>query len=160
MITYLDKDITTVEEGIVAHGVNCMGAMGSGVAKAIREKWPDAYSEYMKNGRYFNGKDESLLGSCQMVPVDAKSANCRLFVANCYTQKYYGHEPGRKYAEQRAINESLGHAYSLADVHDLDIYMPKIGAGLGGLNWTTEVLPIVEMWDKLSKANTYICVWG
>lgn len=40
---YLNKNIITIQEGVIAHGVNCTGAMNSGVAKAIREKWPEVY---------------------------------------------------------------------------------------------------------------------
>ena len=38
---YIVQDITTVEPpGIIAHGVNCQNIMGSGVAKALFQKWP------------------------------------------------------------------------------------------------------------------------
>lgn len=159
MITYLDKDITTIEEGIIAHGVNCQGVMGSGVAKAIRDKWPDVYKGYMNNGKNRTGKDDNLLGSCHLIQANMKDVDCKVHVANCYTQRFYGRD-GKKYADQWAIIESLKYVYYWADLYELDVFMPKIGAGLGGLDWETEVLPIVEMWDKLSKPDTYICVWG
>ena len=34
------------------HQVNCQGRMGSGIAKAIKEKWPVVYSEYPEVQRY------------------------------------------------------------------------------------------------------------
>lgn len=43
---YIKKDITTVNWGIIAHGVNCRGRMSSGVAAAIRSKWPIVYDKY------------------------------------------------------------------------------------------------------------------
>jgi len=46
MISIIKKDVTTVTKGVVAHGVNCQGAMGSGVAGAIRRKWPSVFIEY------------------------------------------------------------------------------------------------------------------
>lgn len=42
----IERDITTVEEGIVAHQVNCQGAIGAGVSGAICRKWPEAERAY------------------------------------------------------------------------------------------------------------------
>ena len=48
MINYLTKDITTVDRGIIAHGCNCQGVMGSGVARFLRDKYPQIFPEYAK----------------------------------------------------------------------------------------------------------------
>ena len=50
VIKEIQKDITTVEEGVVLHGCNCSGGFGSGVAGAIRKKWPDVYEMFKENG--------------------------------------------------------------------------------------------------------------
>lgn len=58
----IERDITTVEEGIVAHQVNCQGTIGAGVSGAICRKWPEAERAY----RAFCAEaasPESLLGS-------------------------------------------------------------------------------------------------
>ena len=34
--------------------------------------------------------------------------------------------------------------------------MPKIGCGLGGLDWDTEVKPIVEKLSALNQVNVYV----
>ena len=47
MIEYIHKNLTTVTHGIVAHGCNCKGKMGAGVAKDIKEKWPKAFDGYL-----------------------------------------------------------------------------------------------------------------
>ena len=46
MIRYVKGDITESNCDIICHQVNCRGAMNSGVAKAIREKWPEVYEQY------------------------------------------------------------------------------------------------------------------
>lgn len=48
LVTYIVMDITTATRGIVVHGVNCQGVMGSGVALAIRTKWPQIFESYKK----------------------------------------------------------------------------------------------------------------
>ena len=137
MINYCKKDITTVTFGIIAHGVNAQHAMGSGVALAIKTKWPKIYTTYMNSP-----KGREMLGTAHIV--DVSEDNTPLFVANCYTQEFYG--PGdRKYADQKAIISCLDSVLTFARYHDnIPLWMPKIGAGLGGLDWETEVCPIVE----------------
>ena len=39
-LTVVKGDLLSVTEGVIAHGVNCRGAFGSGVAGAIARKFP------------------------------------------------------------------------------------------------------------------------
>lgn len=146
MITYIQGDITKVDHGIVAHGVNCQGAMGSGVAKAIKEKWPKVYDEFKSEptGR-------TMLGQARLIKVAPK-----IWVANCYTQLYYGRD-GRKYASADAIEQSLETVCALAENLGYPVHLPKIGAGLGGLDWETEVLPVIKR--VAEKSNTIVYVY-
>ena len=127
------SDITLVTKGVIAHGVNCKGAFGAGVALAIRERWPAVYDCYQRNTRL----GDELLGSCHIIRVDED-----LWVANCYTQLSYGGD-GRRYASPEAISRSLEFAFIHATATNLELHAPRIGAGLGGLDWA-EVLPIFE----------------
>lgn len=132
----INKDITTIELGVIAHGVNCRYKMGSGVALAIRKKFPKAYKQYMEN---VGGVD--LLNTADIVQI-----NDDLFVANCYTQTNYGYDKGVVYADIRAIYKSLMKISEFCVEKNLPLYMPKIGCGLGGLSWDGEngVKRIVE----------------
>lgn len=40
----IDENLLDAKNGIICHQVNCQGKMNSGVAKAIREKYPRVYS--------------------------------------------------------------------------------------------------------------------
>jgi O-acetyl-ADP-ribose deacetylase (regulator of RNase III) len=133
MIKYVTKDITTVRKGIVAHGVNCQHAMGSGVAKAIKEKWPAVYEQFMKAP-----KGKKMLGVASIVTI-----RDTLYIANLYTQNMYGYGGG-KYASVEAVRQSLSDVIILADYYSLPLFIPKIGCGLGGLDWDKEVKPVLE----------------
>jgi O-acetyl-ADP-ribose deacetylase (regulator of RNase III) len=134
MIEYIKKDITTVDRGIVGHGVNCSGyAYKSGVAGAVRKKWPIAFESYKKLG---GGKD--LLGTAHSITI-----NNDLHVVNMYTQVNFGYG-GEKYADCDAIAKTLEVVVSLADEYQLPVYVPKIGCGLGGLDYDYEVESIYE----------------
>lgn len=141
MLNYVKKDITTATTGIVAHGVNCQGKMGSGVAFFIRRRWPQAYQEYMTYCRLFDNNRQSMLGMVQTV--DVGNEIMPLIVANCFTQLYYGYD-GKQYADVSAVREALYNISAYADTYNLPIYLPKIGCGLGGLSFDQDVQPILE----------------
>jgi len=132
MIEYIKKDITTVTDGVIIQGVNCRGKMASGVAKAIYTKWPEVREQYLAQA-----SDRRRLGKAHVVPISNK-----LTVLNCYTQEYYGRD-GKVYACSNAIGECLGNAFGLFG-RQATFYMPKIGCGLGGLDWGKDVEPIVR----------------
>lgn len=46
MIKYVDCDIFDMNVDIIGHQVNLYGIMGGGIAREIRERFPDVYEEY------------------------------------------------------------------------------------------------------------------
>lgn len=153
MIEYVIKDLTTVETGIVVHGVNCQGRMGSGVALAIRNKWPEVYDRYRAVDQNIEtDKKASLLGSFHFIKVAPN-----LFVGNLYTQVYYGND-GKRYANCDAIKQTLFGTAAFADAHQLPVSMPRLGCGLGGLIWDIDVGPLLEdIANRYEKVTFYVC---
>lgn len=156
MIFYVTKDITTVDVGIVAHGCNAQGVMGSGVARFLRDKYPQIFPKYhdlcLKARE--EGNEDNLLGQVDFVQI-----NNDLVIANCFTQHLYGYDKG-KYAHPDAILRSMQVVYMVAQDLDFSVYLPKIGAGRGGLDWATEVEPIILNLVALNpNVDTYVCTW-
>ena len=54
MIVIKDNLLNTQLQ-FIAHQVNCQGVMGAGVAKALRNKYPELYSQYQEDIR-LNGE--------------------------------------------------------------------------------------------------------
>lgn len=149
MIEYVEKNVVDVGMGIVAHGVNCQGKMASGVAKDIRAKWPIVYEAYMEAP-----KGGAMLGTCHLIAVNHQDS---LWVANCYTQQFYGYGGG-KYADSESVERSLENAAVYADIYGLPIFMPRIGCGLGGLDWDKDVLPALErITEKYNRVDMIVC---
>ena len=46
MISVVKGNLLNASEDIIAHQVNCQKKMNSGVAKAIREEWPNVFDRY------------------------------------------------------------------------------------------------------------------
>lgn len=105
--------------------------MGSGVALAIKNKWPIVYESYMDMP---SGKE--MLGQTHIIHVAEG-----LYVANCYTQLNYGYDRV-KYADVDSVKECVRSCYNFADSNEYTISTPLIGSDRGGLDWDTEVEPI------------------
>ena len=116
-----------------AHGCNCKGAMGTGIAKSFRERYPDMYEDYRR--RCKSEPREFNLGDCFLWKADHKP-----WVFNLATQEHYW----RCRASYQAIKESLETMKRQPDEEGIrSIAMPRIGAGYGGLSWN-KIRPIAE----------------
>lgn len=161
-IQYIKHNVADTLKGVVAHGCNCQGVMGSGVALAIRQRWPYAYQRYQEMvaaHRATHHPDMSgLLGLSLIVNVgdDHLSPINSLFVANMFTQNYYGND-GRVYADVEAIESALEATMMFCRGATLPLYIPRIGCGLGGLIWDIDVGPIVERLQKEYDVQVFVC---
>jgi O-acetyl-ADP-ribose deacetylase (regulator of RNase III) len=117
----------------LAHGCNCKGAMGAGIARGFRERYPDMYEEYRRRCRaepsQFN------LGDSLLWKTDDKP-----WVFNLGTQEDFR---GCR-ASYQAIEKALETMKQQADEEGIrSIAMPRVGSGYGGLPWDN-VRPIIE----------------
>jgi len=126
----VEGDLLTVTSGLIVHGCNAQGKMKSGVAKAIREKWPIVYKAY--KDQEANGTRQKGLGLLTGIIIPVK-INKKLTVINAITQKYYGYD-GKKYVSYDALDDCM---QRIAENYepDIPIAMPKIGSDRGGGNW-------------------------
>ena len=131
MIHYNTGDLLDVEEGAIIHGCNAQGVMGSGVALAIKTKYPKAYDAY-KN---FEKNHGLRLASISMRGIRAnKESKYTFWVCNLITQEFYGNDPKVQYVSYGALHlgfEKLHQHFPL----DVPFHFPKIGAGRGNGDW-------------------------
>ena len=126
MIKYKQGSLLDVTEGIIVHGCNCKGVMGSGVAKQIKEKYPVAYAAYVD--KYWQSGLQ--LGSIITVTMEPS----QLVIVHAMTQNGFGKD-NRRYVSYTAIMDCMLQVRLLAESTGLEVHMPKIGAGLGGGAW-------------------------
>ena len=139
MIKYVKDDLLSATKGLMVHGCNCQGVMGSGVALAIKRKYPQAFRDYSDYCFMYGTVASDLLGKvCYSRPTP------ELVIANAFTQEFYGTDK-KQYASYAAISSALANITSIYPTK-VPIVMPKIGCGLGGAEWDV-VSRIVE--DRL-----------
>ena len=110
---------------VIVHGCNCFCAMGGGIARAIREEFPEAYAADLATLR----GDRNKLGTFSSAAV---TRNGRHFtIVNGYTQyDFHGAEVLVDYPAVRRLFAKIKREFS-----GKRIGYPKIGAGLAGGDW-------------------------
>lgn len=122
MINTIHSDLLNETTGIIVHGCNAQGKMGSGLAKSIRDKYPQVYIDYQKHCQEYK---ERLLGSIVITPI-----NPTLIIVSGITQEYYGRDPDIVYVNYDAVREVFSKVSRLAWDAWLPVKYPAIGAGL------------------------------
>lgn len=133
-ITYKTGDLLASDEPVIAHGCNTCGVMGAGIAAQVRAQHRLAYEQY--RDACLNGAFP--LGAAQ--PVYVPYDNASRIVYNLGTQRLPG--PDATPWGIFLAFANLGEDLALRDRYSVAI--PRIGAGIGSLDWDTEVLPAIE----------------
>lgn len=127
-IEYKSGDFLGGTELIVVHGCNAQGKMNSGAAKAVRQKYPEAYEAYMR----MYAEQGLQVGSVCKAVVNYKH------IVNLVTQDRYGYD-GVQYVNYEKMRQAfivLNAWVSLFGfAPGVKVAMPKIGSGLGGGDW-------------------------
>jgi O-acetyl-ADP-ribose deacetylase (regulator of RNase III) len=120
----------------LAHGCNCAGAMGKGIAREFRARFPAMYHEYRRRcaqGRF-------TLGDVFMWRDDG------MIIFNLATQSSW-----RTTASIEAIETAARRMVALAEQNAVhQIGLPRIGSGLGGLPW----LEVRQRLDLIGSQTT------
>lgn len=131
MITAKEGNLLDSGCDIICHQVNCKGVMGSGLAKQVKEKFPEVYNCYLQSCS--KKAPSQLLGHVDIVVICNKKP---FGVANLYAQDGYGTD--KQYTDYKALESCLNQVKLCADCHteSCRIGLPyKLGCGLAGGNW-------------------------
>ena len=153
-ITFVKQDLTTSDANYICHQVNCCGKMNSGVAKAIRDKWPIVYTTYQA---YYNQNTKTLLGDILFVnpnDYEPKTWPETPIIINMFAQENYGYD-GKRYTSYDAFWSCLGHIRDIVPKGKKLAFPYKIGSDRGGANWDVIYTMIIAALG--SDYNIEIC---
>lgn len=156
MISTIKRDITTVPNGFILHQVNTRGVMGGGLARQLREKFPECATEYTemcnntpKVERY------KLLGTAHFAPLNAG----RVVVVNLFGQldTSTGCRETEYHALWSALKDFKAKLHFAPGAVFPPIHIPyQLGCGLGGGDWKI-VTNIIEAVLSDVKNPVFIC---
>lgn len=133
----------------IAHGCNCFNVMGAGIAKQIAAAFPEA----AEVDQMTQPRSVTKLGTLTAAMTSDGIGN-DLLVFNLYTQ----YAPGPHFNMEALKSAILGMCTMLPRMaqpegSQFDIGLPRIGAGIGGGDWT-KIEPAILKAVTLSGVNS------
>lgn len=144
MVDYFDRGDIFNLPGVLnfAHGCNCAGAMGRGIALQFRTKWPEMHKQY---------KNICRSGDFNIGDVFAYNYGPG-YVFNLATQKTWRH--GANIGDLKKALENLLNCATSLNIKKIS--MPAIGSGLGGLNWNNVKEAIETTFRHSKEVDLYV----
>ncbi|WP_139991842.1 macro domain-containing protein [Paenibacillus paridis] len=140
-VKIIQGDLTNAKEDILGHQVNCQGVMGSGIARVIRTKYPEAYHAFIEKSKN-TSNHKKLLGECQLI--DSKGDKK---IANLFGQFYFG-KSSQLYTDYDALRKALTTLKQRAAEAQLSVALPyNIGCGLANGDWNVVSNIIEEVFE-------------
>lgn len=133
------SDIAESKSSCIVNTVNCVGVMGKGVAKAVKKKFPWSVSPYVEHCK------NNLLSPGDILPVSLTVESKQKVIhyptiIHAATKDHWRRMSKLEWVESCLIriNEYL----TINRVKSISI--PKLGCGLGGLEWKI----VEQLYDK------------
>lgn len=145
-IEFTNKSIFSVRSNMLVNPVNCVSVMGAGLAKEFRQryKYTHMFSQYTN---YCLLKSLHLGGN----PCLSKISESEYVVL--FPTKHHWNENSSLENIVLSLEHMLDWNYP-----ELSIAFPKIGCGLGGLDYEKDLKPIfLEMLPKMNFERIYVC---
>ena len=156
---HIGSMLSVTEKAILVHGCNTFGVMGSGIAVAIKEKYPKAFGRYERQHRNRGLKLGEVVPHFH-IPEGYGGFN-GLIIANAITQTdtKKGPKDEKRYANYWAIRKAFQDINGLNQMYffgDLPVHFPLIGCGLANGDWTIVSQIIDEMIPDTTGKHLWI----
>lgn len=139
-VEYRNGDLFTFD-GALAHGVNCSGVMGKGIAIHFKRDYPKMFAVYRTECK----KGKFILGS--LYPYEDLKMKFgenwtmkKRWIYNLFIKSHWS-LPADETALWATLRAMVKH---MEANYVFEVAMPRVGAGLGQLDWETVVKPIIE----------------
>lgn len=152
MIVFKKGNLFDTRCSSLVNTVNCVGVMGKGIALEFKNRFPEMFEAYKKvckqNGMKI-GKIWTYRQTCNIFE------NKKLYNIVCFPTKEHWMNPSKI----EYIEEGLKSFVKNANTNNYPggIAFPKLGCNNGGLDWETQVKPL--MIKYLEPLNIYIEIY-
>ena len=142
----IQGNILDSQDSLVAHCCNIKNTIGSGVAKALRDRFPEIYTsdtaEYIRYGK-------QLLGRSVIIPVITNPDDTKIkYISNLYGQPNYGYV-GR-HIDYEALYQSFEDLTTQCKLMNItSISMPyRIASDRAGGDWDVVKAMLISVFDN------------
>lgn len=129
MINFTHGNIFESTAEVIVNPVNCVGVMGKGLALEFKNKYPQMFFYYQE------ACQKRTLTPGRLMLVDETDKKILLFPT-----KVHWRYPSKIDYIKRGIEDFVKNYQNLKIK---SVAFPRLGCGLGGLNWNNEVKPLL-----------------
>ena len=143
MIKEVTGDILLSKADLIAHGISAQDPFDSGLALALRERWPSLVKDYRHDTR---SKAISAGEVWGWTGVQEQGGTRKIL--NMVTQDTLGQGPGAKptKASIENVRKALQNLVKHVRAHEItSVALPRLATGVGGLEWA-EVQPLIAQY--------------
>ena len=145
MIEIVNGDLFKSDLPIIAHQTNCLGVMGAGIAKSIKNKWNNVFIQYKNLCTNVIDK-HNLLGKIQLCATNDTPIKyiVNLFGEYSFTKSVTPYE--NRHTDYNALRNALTVLKEKLVFLGFDkVGIPyKLGCGLAGGDWEGVVYPMLQ----------------
>lgn len=158
MIEIINGDLLQSNLPLIAHQTNCLGVMGAGIARSIKNKWSNVYTQYADICKNFEDSKD-LLGKCQICVTGEFPIK---FVANLFGEYSFTESVApfeNRHTDYDALKKALLNLKAFCEDEEVtEVGIPyKLGCGLAGGDWDGVVYPMLqELFANDSTITLYI----
>ena len=131
MPTLVFGDLLAASDDYICHQVNCRGAFGAGIAKQIKEKYPDAVSAYTAACWNHGANENGPLGKIATW-VNPQTGQT---IVHVFSQKDFGRDRTIRYTSYDALADALNALKRLAPFKSRIAFPWNFGCCLGNGDW-------------------------
>lgn len=147
MIEYRRDNLLEADAEALVNTVNTVGVMGKGIALQFKKKFPENFKAYARACK--SGEVE--IGKMFTFPLD-QLTNPR-YIINFPTKQHWREKSRLEYVRE-GLDDLLREIERLGIS---SIAIPPLGCGNGGLDWETEVRPLIEeAMARVPKVRAYV----
>lgn len=146
MITYVVGDLFTSPAKVLVNTVNTVGVMGKGIALDFKRIYPEMFEQYV------DYCESGLLdiGKLWLYKTTHK------WILNFPTKKHW-----RSRSKVEYIEAGLKNFVDIFDSEEIkSVSFPMLGCGNGGLDWDSQVRPLMEKYLESLPIDVYIHLYG
>lgn len=160
-INYMIKEIDgnllddSLNLSVIGHQTNCLGVMGAGIARQIKEKYPNVYLEYHN---YCKKDPHKCLGTTQLVECGDYRYIANIFGEYSFTESIAPYKSDKpRHTDYAALRSALLELKEKMEKSDnmKTLGLPyKLGCGLAGGDWDGVVYPMIK--DIFEKSDILV----
>ena len=129
---------------VLVNPVNTVGVMGAGLAKQFKQRYPEMFKRY----RRFCLAGEFQIGMLQLYRAKDGKVICNFPTKNHWRE-------ASKLEHIEAGLQKFVATYQEKKI--VSVAFPKLGCGLGGLDWEKQVEPLIR--NRLSGLDLQMCFY-